>query len=283
MLSRRLFLVIVFLILGGCRSVTPVQEQLTIGVVSFGQSQRSVDQYTDFKTYIEQQLQSLVELEPTYNEIKAVDEIERKRWDMVFAPAGLAAIAISQFQYTPLFPLEGTLENRSVIIVLEDSPLTNIRQLEGKTLALGQIGSATGYYLPIYNLYGLTLAEINFAATPKIILDEIAQKKVDAGAMSLAEFNRYRADFPKTSFRVLYTDSHPVPSGAVLVSPDLTPERKEKIQKVLTNASPALASSAGYITNAPPPKYDYLIEVVGRVRQISERIKQKPAPLYEGN
>lgn len=280
MLTRRFFLVAIFFILGGCQSASSPPGRLSIGVVSFGESERSIEQYDQLKNYLGQELKSLIELEPTYNEIKALEQIERKTWDIVFAPPGLAAIAISQSKYIPIFPLEGTLETRSVIIVLQDSPITKLPQLEGKSLALGQLGSATGYYLPIFNLYGLTLANIRFAATPKVVLEWIAQQEVNAGAMSLAEYNRYRSNFSNFRFRVLYADSHQVPNGAVLISPNLTPEQQKQIQEVLSDVSAAIASSAGYIPNAAPPDYEYLIQVVARVRQIAERVKQQPAPLY---
>ncbi|AFY78416.1 ABC-type phosphate/phosphonate transport system, periplasmic component [Pleurocapsa sp. PCC 7327] len=259
----------------------PSSGQLTIGVISFEESDRSVEQYSELKNYLGSVLKSLVELEPAYNELKAIDQIKRKRWDIVFAPPGLAAIAISQAQYVPLFPTEGALKTRSVIIVLKDNPIENLNQLAGKTIALGQPGSATGYYLPIYNLYGLTLAEVRLAATPKNVLELIANREVAAGAMSLAEFNQYRSKFPGVRFRILHTDSHIVPSGAVLVSSDLDPAQKDQIRETLSKVSPAIASSAGYITNAPPPDYQYLIAVVDRVVPIAERIRQKPAPLYE--
>ncbi|WP_013324665.1 phosphate/phosphite/phosphonate ABC transporter substrate-binding protein [Gloeothece verrucosa] len=280
MLTRRFFVVAIILILGGCKQVSSPPGQLSVGVVSYGESVRSVEQYAEFKDYLGQELKSLIELEPTYNEVQAIVQIERKTWDIVFAPPGLAAIAISESKYTPVFPLEGTLETRSVIIVLEESPMKKLADLAGKTLALGQMGSATGYYLPIFNLYGLTLAKISFASTPKRVLELISNGEVNAGAMSLAEFNRYRPSFANTRFRVLFTDSHEVPSGAVLISPNLTPQQQEQIRAALADVSSAIASSSGYIPNAAPPNYDYLIQVVGRVRQISERVKQEPAPLY---
>lgn len=279
-LSRRLFLLSLILILGGCPTSSPTPGKISIGVVSFGESDRSLEKYNELRNYLGSQLKSLIELEPTYNEIQARQQIERQVWDIVFAPPGLAAIAISESEYIPLFPLQGTLETRSVIIVGEESQIMELQQLNGKVVALGQPGSATGYYLPVYNLYGLTLAEIRFATTPRAVLELVSEDTVDAGAMSLAEFNRYRSSFPNTRFRILFTDSHDVPSGAVLVSPNLDPSQQEKIRQVLAQVAPAVAASAGYITNAEPPNYDYMIEVVGRVGEISGRIRQKPAPLY---
>jgi phosphonate transport system substrate-binding protein len=281
MFVKRFFLFLIIIFAMGCQSETSAPGNLNIGVVSFGESDRSLGQYSKLEETLGRELKSLVDLEPTYNEIKAIAEIKHKRWDLVFAPPGLAAIAISQSKYVPLFPLEGGLKNRSIVVVLKDSPLQNIRELAGKTIILGQPGSATGYYLPIYNLYGLTLSEVRFASTPQAVLKAIANKEVEAGAMSLAEFNQYRADFSTIRFRVLFNDAHEVPSGSVLVSPDLESSERDRIRKALSEVSPAIAASAGYITNAPPPDYQYLMKVVERVAPIADRIKQKPAPFYE--
>ncbi|NJP19205.1 MAG: phosphate/phosphite/phosphonate ABC transporter substrate-binding protein [Hydrococcus sp. CRU_1_1] len=281
MFFKRFFLLSILIFSMGCQSETSAPGDLSIGVVSFGENERSLEQYSKLEEYLGRELKSLVDLEPTYNEIKAIAAIEKKSWDIVFAPPGLAAIAISQSKYVPLFPLEGGLKNRSVVVVLKDSSIQNMRELAGKTLTLGQPGSATGYYLPIYNLYGLTLSEVRFAATPQAVLKAIADREVDAGAMSLAEFNQYRSNFPGERFRILFNDIHEVPNGSVLVSPDLLPSERDKIKEALSEVSPAIAASAGYITSAPPPDYQYLIEVVERVAPIAERIKQKPAPLYE--
>jgi phosphonate transport system substrate-binding protein len=282
MFSKHFLLLQAFLFLMvGCDSATPPTGKLSVGVVSFDESDRSVEQYDQLKDALGVQLNRLIELEPTYNEIKALDQINRQNWDVVFAPPGLAAIATARTQYSPLFPLEGGLQTRSVIVVLKTSPIKALNQLEGKVLGLGQRGSATGYYLPIYNLYGLTLAEVRFAATPKAVLGWIAKGEVAAGAMSLAEFNRNRSEFPGIQFRILYTDSHQVPSGAVLVASTVDADQQQKIRQALVDMSPAIAASAGYIPNAPVPDYKYLTEVVNRVSPIAERIKHKPAPLYE--
>ena len=213
MFSRRLLLLMLVFLLTGCTKPPTTSGKLSIGVVSFEGGDRSLEKYSDFKDYLGGQLNTIIELEPTYNELKALEQIKRRRWDLVFAPPGLAAIAISEQQYVAIFPLEGVQKTRSVIVVLRDSKIKEISNLARKVMAFGKPGSATGYYLPIYNLYGLTLSSVRFAPTPKTVLEWIAQEEVDAGAMSVAQFNRYRSDFLGTKFRILYTDSHRIPSG----------------------------------------------------------------------
>ena len=281
MLSRHFFLVSLFsILLWGCQPANAPPSKLSIGVVSLEASDRSIDDYTKLKDYLSGQLNSIVELEPTYNERQALSQIQRQSWDLVFAPSGLAAIAVAQSQYLPIFSLEGGMKTRSVIVVLKSSSLNQLSDLNGKIIALGQPGSATGYYFPLYNLFGLTLAEVRLATTPKTVLSWVAQEEVDAGAMSLAQFNQHRADFLNQQFRILYTDSHDVPSGAVLVAPTMKANQQEQIRQALTEASPGLAASAGYVTNVPVPDYQYLIEVVERVNPLADKINRKPAPLY---
>ncbi len=280
MQSRRWLIFSLLLLLVGCTAQPSLPGKVSIGLVGFEENNRPIQQYDDLKTYLGSELGSVIELEPTYNERQALAQIQRKAWDIVFASPGLAAIAISQANYTPILPLEGGLNNRSVFVVRQDSPLTDLRQLNGSVVALGQVGSATGYYLPLYNLYGLTLAEVRLAATPKLALEWVATGEVAASAMSLAEYSRYRPSFSDVRFRVLFNDSHDVPSGAILLSDRLNAQQQQKILQVLQAASPAIAASAGYIANVPVPDYTYLIEVVERVSPLSERVNQKPAPLY---
>jgi phosphonate transport system substrate-binding protein len=283
MLPRRFFLFCVLAILGvGCGSTDSGNpKRLTIGIVSYGEGQQSLDQFEDLKTHLAKSLKSFVEIEPALNERQAIQQIEHQSWDLVFAPPGLAAIAITQEQYVPLLPRDDGPKAQSVLVVLDDSPAQSLQDLASKPLALGQEGSATGYYLPVFNLYGLTMSEVKFAATPKAVLQLVSEGEVAAGALSMVELEKYRSDFGQTQFRVLFRDTHTVPSGSILVGPTVDRTFQEQIRSALQDAGSPVAAAAGYITNAEPPDYRYLIEVVKQVRPIAQRIKEQPAPLYE--
>ena len=154
----------------------------------------------ELKEYLETELNSIVELEPAYNERQAIAQINNESWDLVFASPGLAAIASQKSAYVPILSLEGGINNRSIFVVAEDSPLQQLSDLNGKGVALGQAGSATGYYFPLLNLYGLTLNKILLAATPKQALEWIADGEVAAAAMALEQYNLYRATIPEKKF-----------------------------------------------------------------------------------
>lgn len=239
-----------------------------------------LERYTKFNSYLGQKMKAHIELEPTYNENKALERIQKRAWSLVFAPPGVAAIAIDKYQYVPLFPLATPTNYRSILVVRNDSPLQELKQLKGQTVALSQPGSATGYYFPIYNLYGLTLAEIKFASIPQEVLKLVAQEKATAGALSLAEFNTYSSNLSQTEFRVLFTDPHNVPPGVVLIGPTVESKRQEDIRDFMSTASASVVQETGYVPNQPVPDYKYMISVVERVRSIATHLREKPARLF---
>lgn len=277
-LSRRSFFlqsIISALAVGACKSVQKNNAPLVIGVIDYDQDEQIINRYTSFSRYLSSILKAHVEIEPTFNELKALERIQSQAWSLVFAPPGLVAIAITDFQYLSLFPMQEDVTNlRSIFVVRNDSSIRELRQLEGKPVAFGQVGSITGYYFPIYNLYGLSLAKMLLAPTPKTILEWVAQKKVTAGALSSKELNLYSSQFSsQTEFRVLYTDSHTVPPGSIMLAPTIDRTYQAQIIEVMKNAPPDVVQKASYVPNAlAKPNYDYIISVVQRVRAIAPEL-----------
>jgi phosphonate transport system substrate-binding protein len=283
MIPRRTLLTQSLLFLGGCAFAKTASDplgRLTIGAVAYGEGGLSIDQYQRFVEYLEKRLKTIVELEPAYNEVKAVEQIQRQNWALVFAPPGLAAIAVSKANYLPIFPLQGVDNLFSVLVVRKDSPIKTLADLNGKSLALGQPGSATAYYVPLYDLYGTLLSEIRIAPTPQTILEWVANGDVAVGALAKNELDQYRAKVPQAEFSILHT-SRRIPSGAVLLSPNVDRNQQRNIEQAMNEATPAIAQQAGYIPNLPAPDYKTLITFIDKVKPIEARIREKPAPLYQ--
>jgi phosphonate transport system substrate-binding protein len=254
-------------------------DKLTIGVVSYGEGAVSLDKYNGFKDFIAKETQSIVELEPAYNELQSIEQIRRKKWDIVFAPPGLAAGAIAKELYVPLFSMESvSSRQRSLIVVRDDKPIQKIGDLANKTVALAEIGSAAGYYVPLYDMYGLTLAKIRFAPTPKNTLQWIAEGGVDAGALSEKDFELYNREFGTTKFRILHT-SRWIPPGVVLLGPNVERNQQQEIQKIMKEAPQDIANDSGYLPAAKIPNYKQFIQLIEKVRPLEARVKQTPAVL----
>ncbi|MBN3874500.1 phosphate/phosphite/phosphonate ABC transporter substrate-binding protein [Nostoc sp. JL33] len=278
---RRFFLFnLLGLTFAACQSPKEFEGTLTVGVINYGGGEKIINQYAKFNSYLGERTKSYIQLDPAFNENRAVERLEARAWSLVFAPPGLAAIAIARYQYVPLFPLIGISNLRSIFVVRKDNPITDLKQLQGQTVALGQLGSATGYYFPLYNLYGTTLAKILFAPTPKAALELVAQGKAIACAVSEAELNLYGSQFSPTEFRILFKDPHYVPLGVVLIGPDVERNRQEFIRKVMGDSPSGLAEEVGYIPNGQVPDYKYMISMVERVSSISSKLQNKPVRLF---
>jgi len=267
--------------LGGCNQQAPPTgspNRLVVGLVSYDTGAASVEAYTPFQEYLSEALAAQIELEPVFNEIRAIEQIQAQAWDLAFAPAGLAAIAIEEAQYIPLFPLQGNPRQRSLLVVPAASPAAALPDLANEVIALGEPGSATGYYLPLYDLYGLTFAEIRFAPTPRTVLEWVANAEVAAGAISEEAFQQYRNEFGVDAFRVLH-ESRAINNGAVLLSPTVDRNQQRLIEEAMQAAPASVASDAQYIANASPPTFDQLIQLVEKVRPLEARIREQPAVL----
>ncbi|WP_448596215.1 phosphate/phosphite/phosphonate ABC transporter substrate-binding protein [Thermoleptolyngbya sp.] len=262
------------------RSTATKLDKLTVGVVAYGESVKSIDQYQPFLDYLQTQTQMLAELEPAYNEIKAVEQLQRQAWSLAFAPPGLAAIALSRAQYLPLFPLEGVNNLSSVLVVRDDSPIQELSDVNKRIVALGQPGSATGYYVPLYELYGTTPSEVKLASTPATVMEWVANQEADLGALAKDEFDQLRPQFSPTTFRIVRA-SRRIPSGSVLISPAIDRNQQAVIQAAMSEVLPTIAQQVGYIPNAAPPDYNTLIEFIDKVKPIEAHVNDKPARLYE--
>jgi phosphonate transport system substrate-binding protein len=285
LLRRRLLLASLLLLilglglwLGGCaRGSSDPSGRLVIGTVSYDTG-NTLDKYERFREYLAGQTRAIVELEPAFNELAAVEQIQRRVWSLVFASPGLAAIAIGTQQYIPLFTMQGINNLRSVIVVRDESQIQALGDLANQVIALGEPGSAAGYYLPLYDLYGLTLAEVRLAPTPKTVLEWLNEGAIAAGALSEDDFQTYRNQFRDTKFRVLHT-SRPIPPGAVLLAPTVERNQQQQIETAMQQAPSNIIGDSGYIPNVPLPDYSQLIELVEKVQPIEARIREKPAVL----
>jgi phosphonate transport system substrate-binding protein len=257
-----------------------VNQRFVIGVISYGQGKQTVERLSGFRQYLSEKLKTIIELEPAFNERIAVERMKRNSWNLAFSTPGLAAMSIANYQYWSMFPLELDKGSRSVIVVNQNSPLNQLQDLRNKKLALGEEGSATGYYFPLYNLYGLTLASVHYAPTAKTSLEWLSQGKVDAAALSSQEFNFYKSQLGFSQFRILFEDTHNVPSGSLLCSPQVERKLADNIRNHLKKAPTSLIQQAGYIPNASPPDYKYMMSVVKRVNTITENIDSKPVRLF---
>ncbi|MEM9090425.1 MAG: PhnD/SsuA/transferrin family substrate-binding protein [Cyanobacteria bacterium P01_F01_bin.53] len=263
----------------GCADVdTQSTDKMTIGVVSYGESEVSLEQYQRFQNYLAEQTKIAFELEVAYNELQAVQQVESGNWSLVFAPPGLAVIA-GKRGYSQLFTLDDADKSEhSLMVVPTGSSIETLTDLAYKTVGMGEPGSAAGYYLPLYNLYGLTLEKVQFAPTPKQLLSWVEDGTVAAGAISEKDFEQYKGQFPGSPFRVIHQSKRNIPSGVVLLGV-VERGQGEFVKRVMQDAPSNITSDARYVPSAPLPNYGDMVKVVERVKPLETQVKKAPAIL----
>ena len=108
-LSRRsLFLQSILLAVSACKAAQKLSAPLLIGVINYERDEQTINRYTSFNRYSSSVLKAHIEIEPTFNERKALERIQSQAWSLVFAPLGVAATPLTIFSTFQFFPCKRT-------------------------------------------------------------------------------------------------------------------------------------------------------------------------------
>ena len=192
-----------------------------------------------------------VELEPLSSTDRAREKLASRHWDAAFLPPGLTAFSLRQpAGYLPLRVLGGRQTSRSSILVLASSRFQRLADLNGARVGLLPRGSLTGFYLPLYNMHGLTLGQVVFALDFPALLTMLEQGQVDAIAWddSLPP--------PPVPVRSLSKDIHKIPLGALVLGGGLANADYLPFLKQLDASAAQMPAVIGYAATILPNQQD---------------------------
>lgn len=141
--------------------------------------------------------------------------------------------AYGQANYLPLVkwgghPLIGQ------IVVLADSPITHLKQLEGKTVAFPSKDAFIAYQVTRYALKQASISiQPVFGASQQGTAVQLQAGRADAASLNKLFADRFQAE-GKGKFRVLY-ESDPWPNIPVQVHPRISKADAESVRKALIN------------------------------------------------
>jgi len=165
--------------------------------------------------------------------------LEKGSFDLVYAnPYHILRVSEGQ-GYIPLVRDQEAL--RGILVVRRDSPLRDVRQLAGKTLAVpspNALGASLLLRADLERLYGVRLTMVNVRTHSSVYLN-VLNGLTDAGGgveKTLAEQDPAIQD----GLRILYT-TRSMPSHPVAAHPRLKPDIRERVRKALLDlaATPA--------------------------------------------
>ncbi len=155
---------------------------------------------------------------------------------------------------------------RSVIIVKTGAPIDGVKDLVGKTFAMGYEGSTSTHLMPLllfskHQVKESDLGRIDFAGTDQhAIVKLVLTGKVDAAAVVESVFDRYG-----DKLRAL-EKSEPFPGSPLIAHKDAPPALVEAVRKLFMSYKPVpgqrFGSGAIPVTNADFNQIRFLCKVV---------------------
>lgn len=188
--------------------------------------------------------------------------LEKGTFDLVYAnPYHILRVSETQ-GYIPLLRDQEPL--RGILVVRRDSPLKEVRELAGKTLAVpspNALGASLLLQADLARLYGVHMPIVNVRTHSSVYLN-VLNGLTDAGGgveKTLAE----QDPAIQGGLRILYT-TRDMPSHPLAAHPRVKPEIRERVKKALLDlaATPAGAALLGEVpmgSPVPTSLDDYLV------------------------
>lgn len=210
-------------------------------------------------------------LEPVASPEQARVQLTQSSWDAAFLPPGLAALALERAgddRYSLVRPLGRRGQSRTQLLVRVDSPYTSLKHLRGTRLGLLPRGSLTGFYLPLYNLHGLTLASVHYALGYDELLEQLR-----AGHLDVIPWDAALPD-PGPDVRRLYKDTQVIPLGALVLRQSLVAADHQPFLRSLDATVSQLPASLSYVAGALPEP-----QQLRRLRSVVNSVESWKLPL----
>jgi phosphonate transport system substrate-binding protein len=225
---RQLYrLAILCCLLGG--PLLAAAQPLVLGILPFKSPVALFKQFAPLRDYLAEQLGRPVLLETASNYAEFITRTRQRHYDLVFTAPHFTLLALDHGNYT----LSATLTNplQGVIVVPPDSPIRELAQLAGRTIATPPrsaiITRASRLYLEQQGLNGERMPRYRtFQSHNASLLATVSGQTVGG----IASINTYRQS--KLNLRLLAT-TPPLPSMGMLAARDLPEELQRRFIQVL--------------------------------------------------
>ena len=271
------------LALTGCQTAEATADDttITIATIPLGEDPTQANPIDALVELLEAETGYMVEVTDVPDYLSVVEAIRADHVDMGIMSGFPSALAVNTGEVDALLAWEGSEDPVSTCVVLNDSPVQELTDLEGKTVAFADQASSSGYFMPVHMLQEAGLEqgtdyEAIFAGGHEGSFAALEQGQVDAACTSimLTELGAPMFPFADGEWRGV-GESAPMPvMGSVLGSPELSDEKRTVIQDAIQavfveeNAEALGALGSGFIglpvsVDPEPAVFDGFVEIAG--------------------
>ena len=231
------------LALTGCQSPTaeaaPTDPDapITIATIPVGEDPTAENPIEVFAELLEKATGRDVEITDVPDYLSVVEAIRADHVDIGIMSGFPSALAVNTGEVDALVAFQGDGKPVSTCVVLDDSPVQTVADLEGKTVAFADQASSSGYFMPVYMLHEAGLEqgtdyEAIFAGGHEGSFAALEQGQVDAActAVMLTQLGAPMFPFADGEWRAVGESPAMDVQGAVLGRQSLDAETRKVIQ-----------------------------------------------------
>ncbi|HWS51094.1 MAG TPA: phosphate/phosphite/phosphonate ABC transporter substrate-binding protein [Microbacterium sp.] len=211
---------------------------ITIATLPVGDDPTAVNPIEVFVELFEEATGREVEVTDVPDYLSVVEAIRADHVDIGIMSGFPSALAVNTGEVDALVAFEGDGKPVSTCVVLEDSPIQTVEDLEGKTVAFADQASSSGYFMPVYMLHEAGLErdtdyEAIFAGGHEGSFAALEQGQVDAActAIMLTELGAPMFPFAEGEWRAVGESPAMSIQGAVLGRQSLDADTRTVIQE----------------------------------------------------
>ena len=229
------------LALTGCQSpdaeAAPADAPITIATIPVGDDPTAENPIEVFAALLEEATGRDVEITDVPDYLSVVEAIRADHVDIGIMSGFPSALAVNTGEVDALVAFQGDGKPVSTCVVLDDSPVQNVEDLEGKTVAFADQASSSGYFMPVYMLHEAGLEQGTdykaiFAGGHEGSFAALQQGQVDAActAVMLTQLGAPMFPFAEGEWRAVGESPAMDIQGAVLGRQSLDAETRKIIQ-----------------------------------------------------
>ncbi|MFD2795871.1 phosphate/phosphite/phosphonate ABC transporter substrate-binding protein [Promicromonospora vindobonensis] len=181
-----------------------------------------------------------VEVTDVPDYLSVVEAIRSDHVDIGIMSGFPSALAVNTGEVDALLAWEGSDEPVSTCVVLDDSPIRTVADLEGATVAFADQASSSGYFMPVYMLHEAGLEqgkdyEAIFAGGHEGSFVALEQGQVDAActAVVLTEMGAPTFPFAEGEWRAVGESPSMEVMGTVLARQSLDDETRTLLEQAI--------------------------------------------------
>ncbi|ALJ21627.1 phosphate/phosphite/phosphonate ABC transporter substrate-binding protein [Microbacterium sp. No. 7] len=209
---------------------------ITMATLPLGDDPTAVNPIDVFAELFEEATGRTVEIVDVPDYLSVVEAIRADHVDIGIMSGFPSALAVNTGKVDAVVAFGGDDNPVSTCVVLEDSPVTTLDDLKGKTVAFADQASSSGYFMPVYMLHEAGLEQGTdykaiFAGGHEGSFAALAQGQVDAActAIMLTQLGKPMFPFEEGEWRAVGESPSMSVQGAVLGRQSLDAETRKTV------------------------------------------------------